>query len=594
MIEKLKLNSESGLEKIKNEIAKLLPGAIKEGKINVAFLQELFDNDIDVEQKFGLSWNGKNDVFKTIQTSTNNTLKPVFDKSINWDNTENLLIEGDNLEVLKLLQKSYYNSIKCIYIDPPYNTGKDFVYKDDFSDSYKNYLKITEQSIDNIMQTTNSESNGRFHSDWLSMMYSRLFLARNLLSKDGFIFISIDDSELFNLKLICDEIFGEENFIANVVRRRRKSQANLAQNIATIHEYILIYSKNQSSVLNKIAGNINESDYKNHDNDPRGPYTTMPCTNKGGAVYSVTTPTGRIIEEEWRFKRETYDKLESENKIIFPRGGEGKPRYKLFLEERKNIGVIPNSWWDNVSSNQEASDELKKLFNDKAVFDYPKPVDLIKLIIELATNDNDIILDFFAGSGSTAQAVLDINKERNKNLKFILVQLPERTDEKSVAYKENYKSISEITLARISKIIKKNNLTDGVRLYRLSDSNFNIWDGDIENYDLSNQLERALNHINSNSTESDILTEVLLKSGFQLTVSIKEIKVSNKKVFSIADGALIVCLDKELTVELIKEIAKLEPARVICLDSGFQEKDDLKTNAIQIMKSHGVDDFRTV
>ena len=444
------------------------------------------------------------------------------------------------------------------------------------------------------MQTTNSESNGRFHSDWLSMMYSRLFLARNLLSKDGFIFISIDDSELFNLKLICDEIFGEENFIANVVRRRRKSQANLAQNIATIHEYILIYSKNQSSVLNKIAGNINESDYKNHDNDPRGPYTTMPCTNKGGAVYSVTTPTGRIIEEEWRFKRETYDKLESENKIIFPRGGEGKPRYKLFLEERKNIGVIPNSWWDSVSSNQEASDELKKLFNDKAVFDYPKPVDLIKLIIELATNDNDIILDFFAGSGSTAQAVLDINKERNKNLKFILVQLPERTDEKSVAYKENYKSISEITLARISKIIQKNNLNDGVRLYRLSDSNFNIWDGDIENYDLSNQLERALNHINSNSTESDILTEVLLKSGFELTVSIKEIKLSNKKVFSIADGALIVCLDKQLTLELIKEIAKLEPARVVCLDSGFQEKDDLKTNAIQIMKSHGVDDFRTV
>jgi adenine-specific DNA-methyltransferase len=594
MIEKLKLDSESGLEKIKNEIEKLLPGTIKEGKINVSFLQELFDNDVDVDQKFGLSWNGKNDVFKTIQTSTNNTLKPVADKSINWDYTQNLLIEGDNLEVLKLLQKSYYSGVKCIYIDPPYNTGKDFVYKDDFSDSYKNYLKITEQSIDNVLQTTNSESNGRFHSDWLSMMYSRLFLARNLLSKDGFIFISIDDSELYNLKLICDEIFGEENFIANVVRRRRKSQANLAQNIATIHEYILIYSKNQSSVLNKIAGNINESDYKNNDNDPRGPYVTMPCTNKGGAIYSVTTPTGRIIEEEWRFKKETYDKLESENKIVFPRGGEGKPRYKLFLEERKNIGVIPNSWWDNVSSNQEASDELKKLFDDKAVFDYPKPVDLIKLIIELATNDNDIILDFFAGSGSTAQAVLDINKERNKNLKFILVQLPERTDEKSVAYKENYKSISEITLARISKIIQKNNLNDGVRLYRLSESNFNIWDGNIDNNDLSNQLEKALNHINSNSTESDILTEILLKSGFELTVSVIEIILSNKKVFSIADGTLIVCLDKEITVELIKEIAKLEPARVVCLDSGFQEKDDLKTNAIQIMKSHGIDDFRTV
>lgn len=407
------------------------------------------------------TWYGKENAIIESMTPSTGTLRPDKESSKNWDDTENLYIEGDNLEVLKLLQKSYFGKVKMIYIDPPYNTGKDFVYKDNFRDNITNYKEITNQ-----ITKSNSDTSGRYHTDWLNMMYPRLKLARNLLSEDGVICISLDDNEIHNLRKICDEIFGEENFIGSIVRRRRKSQANLSKNISVVHEYVLIYSKFKGEVLKGISDDIDTKAYKNPDNDPRGVYVTMPCTNKGGAKYSVKTPSGNIIEEEWRFKKETYDKLLSEDKIVFPRGGEGKPRYKLFLSEKLEQGVIVNSWWDNVSSNQEATAEIKKIFEDKIVFDTPKPVDFIKKLIQISTEKDSTVLDFFSGSSTTADAVMQLNKLDNGNRKFIMIQLPERTDEKSAAYKSGYKDICEIGKDRIrkagDKIVSENKGKEGI------------------------------------------------------------------------------------------------------------------------------------
>jgi adenine-specific DNA-methyltransferase len=435
-----------------SKMKKLFPEIFCEGKIDFAKLRKILGEYIDDnEEKYIFSWNGKGEAIRISQEPSSCTLISAMDESKNWDTTENLYIEGDNLEALKLLQKDYNSRIKMIYIDPPYNTGNDFVYHDDY---------------------------GRYHTDWLNMMYPRLKLARNLLSTKGVIFISIDDCEFADLRKICDEIFGDTNFIGTAVRRRRKSQANLSKNISPIHEYVLIYSRCECEVLNKIHENIDETKYKNPDGDPRGPYVTMPCTNKGGAKYSIKTPAGNVIFEEWRFKKETYEKLLQDDRIVFPRNGEGKPRYKLFLSEKKKNGVIPNTWWDKISSNQEATREIKNLFNGEVIFDTPKPVELIKFILKLGSDKDSIILDFFGGSSTTAHAVMQLNAEDNGNRKYIMVQIPEPTYEKSKANKAGYKNICEIGKERIrlagDKIVKENegkvginNLDIGFKVFKL-------------------------------------------------------------------------------------------------------------------------------
>lgn len=329
--------------------------------------------------------------------------------------SENKIIHGDNLEALKALLPEYEGRIKCIYIDPPYNTGNEnWVYNDNVnSPRIRKWLgQVVGKEAEDLTR----------HDKWLCMMYPRLKLLQKLLSDDGAIFISIDDNEQANLKLICDEIFGSGNFVGNIMWRRRMSQANLSKNIAPIHDFIVCYSKSNSTILNKIIPNINLNDYKNPDNDPRGPYVTMPSTNKGGAVYSITTPTGKTIIDEWRFKEDTYIKLKEDNRLVFPKGGDGKPRYKLFLNEKLKEGVITNTWWDNESSNQEATLDLKSIFSEK-VFDTPKPVKLIQKIISLISDKTSIILDSFAGSGTTAHAVLNLNKQDGGNRKFILVEM---------------------------------------------------------------------------------------------------------------------------------------------------------------------------
>lgn len=396
------------------------------------------------EESYGFSWVGKRHAFEEANQPTTAKLQPVKEQSIDWENTGNVFIEGDNLTVLKILQEKYLGAVKMIYIDPPYNTGGDFVYMDDYRMGVDTYKK-------RIGEQENTELNGRYHSDWCSMIYARLLLAQKLLAEDGVIFISIDDNEQANLRLICDEVFGESNFIAQCVRKRRKSQANLSRNISPIHEYLLIYAKKNGNVLNRLKANIDSREYKNPDDDPRGPYKTMPCTNKGGAVYTITTPTGREITDEWRFKRETYDGLLQDNRIVFPRNGEGKPRYKLFLREKMEEGQLANTWLENLATNQEATREIKAIFEDGVVFDTPKPLGLLKFCLELATDKDSLVLDFFAGSCTTAHAVMQMNAEDGGNRRYIMVQLDEPCKKNSIAYKQGYHTISDIGLERIKR-----------------------------------------------------------------------------------------------------------------------------------------------
>lgn len=393
------------------------------------------------QKKYGLVWEDKPEDAEQRMVNEQPVLVEVPERAIISDDAEapnHILIEGDNLEALTALSYTHAGKIDVIYIDPPYNTGnKDFSYNDTFID----------------------RENGYRHSMWLSFMDKRLEISKNLLSSRGTIFISIDDNELSQLKLLCDEIFGERNFIACPVRRRRKSQANLSKNISTIHEYVLIYRKNIEHELNKVEANLDLDSFKNPDNDPRGPYTTMPCTNRGGTKYSVVTPTGNVIEDEWRFKKQTYDQLFEDNRIVFPRGGKGKPRYKLFLSEKQRGGVIPNSWWDELESNQEGAALLKQILGEDA-FSNPKPVGLITFIEKLSTLKDSAILDFFAGSGTTLHATMQLNAEDGGHRRCILATNNENGICENVTYERNRRVIQGYITPKGEKVpgLTRNNL----------------------------------------------------------------------------------------------------------------------------------------
>lgn len=634
---KLDLKSMNISEDKKNKLKELFPEVFSEDKIDFEKLKLTLGEDVsDSEERFGLQWPGKKDCFKVIQEPSIGTLKPCKEESVNWETTENIFIEGDNLEVLKLLQKSYYGKIKMIYIDPPYNTGGEFIYPDRFQENLDTYLAYTGQVNDEGKKfSTNTETSGRFHTNWLNMMYPRLFLARNLLKNDGVIFISIDDNEYDNLKKVCDEIYGEENFIADIIWQKKFSRANDAAYFSTMHDHILCYSKISKFIdvdncwnINLLSrGNEIPSGYSNPDNDSRGVWTSVVLSAKSGSEnlkYTIINPKGKeCIPPDGRFwsvNKNKFDELVKDNRIWFGKNGDGTPRLKTFLSEVQD-GLRPNTIWfhNEVGHNQEGRQLLKSLFDDKAYFDSPKPIRLIKHILSITSDKSDFItLDFFSGSCSTAHGVLDLNKQDSGKRKFIMVQLPEPCDEKSEAYKAGYKTIADIGKERIRRVINniekeiieeetknhgkleleesklKNKLDLGFKVFKLDRSNFKTWQGDTENNQIENQLEKALFHIDSNSSKEDILTEIIVKSGFELTVKIDSKVLANKEVFSIENDSLIICLDDNLNEEVIKEIAKLEPARVVCLDSGFNQKDELKANAAQILKSHGVEDFRTV
>lgn len=600
VITKLNLNVGNGYQQKLEILQNFLPEIFEDNKLSLSKINEIFSSDTVNNGRFSLMWPGKDDCFKVIQSGTTKTLKPEMEKSMNFENTENVFIEGNNLEVLQLLQKSYYNKIKLVYIDPPYNTGNDFLYNDSFDISRKEFIDNTEEKY-----SSNPKTSGRFHTDWLNMMYPRLFLARNLMKQDGVIAVSIADEEIHHLRCLMDEIFGEENYRNTLLLRRHDKNLNnqfVDKGLKSVNvgaEYVVIYAKSDKFTFAPVYREASESRqntgyWKSFWNDADRP--TM--------RYDILGYTPN--EGQWKWKQETA--LEGVNNYMeFVENFENTMsledywiktgKTKKFIRKRehlsgKNMGVehwIPPS--DGILRSSNWTDVLasESISNLGLNFSSPKNRSFLKELIRFSNvQSNDIVLDFFAGSGSTGHAVYDVNKEDDLEIQFILNQLDEKIED------EEYSNISEITRERLRTVLNNNNLDYGFKSYKLSDSNFKIWDGDTENEELVGMLEKALFHIDTNSSEEDILTEILLKSGFQLTVKIEEITLASKIAFSIADNSLIICLEKDITAELIQEIAKLGPVRVVCLDSGFHGKDDLKTNAVQIMKSYGIDDFRTV
>lgn len=601
------------------KLKEVFPETVTENKVDFKKLKRVLGEEIDEgKERYGMQWPGKSECFKIIQQQSVGTLKPVKEESVNYDETENLFIEGDNLEVLKLLQKSYYGKVKMIYIAPPYNTGNDFVYPDDFSESLETYLKYTGQvDAEGKKFSTNTETSGRFHSKWMNMVYPRLCLAKNLLSKDGVMFISIDDTELINLKSICNEIFGQENFVAQVEWQKRYTRSNNTDRFTSVIDHLLIYSKSPDYMPNLLP-RTEEADerYSNPDNDPRGVWKAMPFFSQAtpkqrpNLTYEIINPnTSEKItpkEKAWRSEKRVFEKYIQENRVWW--GSDGKAKYpsiKRFLSEARE-GMTPTNFWSykEAGSTDDANREIKQLFGSK-IFDTPKPTMLVEMMLKLSTKaeKGHIILDFFAGSASTAHAVFDLNKKDGGNRKFIMVQLPEKSDTLSEAFKAGFKNIADIGKERIRRVIKKikdeqdgqlfkkDGLDLGLKVFKLTTSNFKVWDGSSE--DIKKQLELSVNHIKDGASKEDILYEILLKTSFELTTPIKEIDISSKKVYSIEDGGMLVCLEDDITRDLIDEMVKLEPLRVVCLDSGFKNNDQLKTNAVQIMKTKDIE-FRTV
>ena len=615
-VEKFDLKSHSIAEDKKQELLRLFPEIRTEGgKIDFDRLKLALGETVDVgKERYGMNWPGKADCFKTLQAPSLGTLRPCPEESVNFDTTENLIIEGDNLEVLKLLQKSYLGKVKMIYIDPPYNTGNDFVYPDNYSESLQTYLEYTGQvDAEGKKFGTNTDTDGRFHSNWMNMMYPRLFLARNLLREDGVIVISIDDNEVDNCKKICNEIFGEENFFASLVWQKKDTTANDSQGFSVSHEYVIIYTKLNDRFQRYLIPRTEEQIdvYKNPDNDPRGVWTRGSLIRReGDYTYSVTRPDGTKINppvgSSWRVPTKTYLALEAENRIWWGKGGQGElPFKKIFLAEAGD-GVVPTTWWNYefAGSTRTGKNDLKAIFGDSVPFDTPKPVRLLLRILGIAVGKDDIILDFFAGSGTTAQAILELNGQDSGNRKFILIQIPEPADRKK------FSTIADICKERIrrvaGKLLKANEgkldllgidkKSMGFRVFKLSESNFKYWNSNA-NYDggkFNRQLELHVDHILPDRSQLDLLYELLLKSGFPLTAPVEKISLAGKDVFSVQGGALFICLVRELTLDLIRAMAEKKPERVVCLDEGFAGNDQLKANAVQIFKTKGVARFQTV
>lgn len=638
-IEKLLLNSmdiqDSQIEKLKE----LFPEVFTEGnKIDWDKLKLTLGENVDAgKERFGMNWPGKADCFKTIQQPSIATLVPNREESVDFDNTQNLFIEGDNLEVLKLLQKSYLGKIKMIYIDPPYNTGNDFIYPDNYTENLATYLEYTGQ-VDSQGKkfSTNTETDGRFHSKWMNMMYPRLFLAKNLLSEDGLIFISIDDKEVHNLRNICNEIFGEENFIDPIIWKKRYGGGAKEKFLVALHEYILVYAKNKIQLDNFFIPLEEESIkryYTNKDEKfkTRGGYRTHPLEGmksfdaRENLVFPITTPDGTEVwpKRQWRWGRERVEEALKNNEIEFTKTKNGEwvlsSKQYLYDENGEVRETKPFSIIDDIFT-QHGTNEIVDIFGNAKIFDYPKPSELIIKLIQIGFGscEDGTLLDFFSGSSASAHALLESNKLIKGNRKFICVQLPEPIDKGSDAEKAGFKNIADIGKERIRRVIEgikanqkaKNNQPDslfpeedskmindlGFRVFKLQKSNFRIWDANIlkETSVIQKELDLHTDHISADAKEEAIFYEILIKSGFEPTIPVERIDIGGKQVFSVASGELLICLEKELTLEIIKAIAERKPTRVICLDEGFQNNDQLKTNAVQIMKSKNVVSFRTV
>jgi adenine-specific DNA-methyltransferase len=594
------------------QLRSLFPEAFTEGKIDFEVLKQLLGDAVEErEEKYGLNWHGKRRARQMALTPSTGTLRPCPEESVDWDTTQNLIIEGDNLEVLKLLQKSYAGKVKLIYIDPPYNTGNDFVYPDNFQDNIKNYLELTGQIDGGRKISSNTEASGRFHTDWLNMISPRLKLSWNLLRDDGIIMISIDDHELENLRILCNEIFGEENFLINFAwKRRQMADSRNEDRASTDHEYVVCYRRRSA----RFKGNpIDKEKYSNPDNDPRGDWFSADLTGiankeeRPNLHYRLVNPeTGLGYPPSptrgWSCAPTTMAKLIDEKRIIWPPKPEGRPRSKKFLDEvtRHETGF---SSWLEVGQTTEGTRVIQDLFGEK-VFPFTKPPSLIKTLIDQATEEKDgIILDFFAGSGTTGHAVIDLNKQDGGSRKYILVQLPEPTG------RIDFKTISDITKERLRRAAKKikdeNPLFPGdlgFRVFKLDTSNIRAWAPDRDN--LEQTLLDHAEHVVAGRSEQDILYELLLKLGLDLTVPIEQKTIAGKTVHSIGGGALLVCLSDSIDRDSVEPLAQgiigwhkeLKPAvdtRIVFRDSAFAD-DVAKTNLAAILQQHGLDDVRSL
>jgi len=596
MIKKLDMKTADKVDSNIEQIAQLFPNVMSEGKVDFELLKQMLsDSVLDCDdERYRLDWVGKKESLLKANSSINKTLRPCKEESVDFDTTENLYIEGDNFEVLKLLQESYLNKVKMIYIDPPYNTGKDFVYKDNFTQSkadYEDEIGLRDEDDNKLFK--NTDSNGRFHSDWLSMMYERLLVSRDLLKDDGVIFISIDDNEVHNLRKLCDEVFGEGNFIASVVWKRKRGRDNSAKWFSKSHEYLLVYSKNKSEFKTNYL-ELDESTkkaYKNPDNDPRGIYRMLAVWARGtqsGVKYNFTDKDNNYFPERlWLFSKENLIKMDKDDKLIIK--GDNIYR-KLFIYENK--GKIPETIWDNTSNAANAADEIKSLFKN-ILFDTPKPIPYIEEIFKIATNKNDLILDFFSGSATTAHAVMQLNAEDGGNRKHICVQIPELTDEKSEAYKAGYKNICEIGKERIRRAGKKilednesskepkdlSNLDIGFRVLKIDSSNMK--DVHFHPNKLSQDLFAELeSNIKEDRDNLDLLFGVMLDLGVELSLKITPKIVDSKTIYILENKELVACFEDNISLEVIEEIKNQSPYKIVLKDECFESDKD-KINAVE-------------
>lgn len=635
-----------------SKLAELFPEIVADGKLNLDTLKTILDVDVeDGHERFGLTWPGKREAIRAAQTPTTATLMPDKQNSVDWDNTQNVFIEGDNLEVLKILQKHYYGKIKMIYIDPPYNTGNDFVYTDNYADSIGNYLKITGQTDDGGKLSTNSESDGRFHSNWLNMMYPRLKLARNLLTQDGVIFISIDDNEQAALKTLCDQIFGENNYVNTFAWVSNPKGRQISANGAAItKEYILCYARDRRyapefDVRVSLVKPLMPETYKGFDyavqSDEIGPFVIKNELYNSNSKFNEETRPSLVFDiyydpssgevrtadisdahlhpgfvkispkknnngthefHAYRWSREKISKEASE--LFFREADDGE--WRVYTKVRSVDQTILKDTITGLTTTTGA-DDLDRVGIPKAYFDHPKPVKLIQVLLEAAAvKSGDIVMDFFAGSASTAQAVLAANLETGDHRSCILIQLPEATDAQSDAHKAGYDTVSSLSRERISLAGKKilededmkldsraDALDKGFRAYKLVDTNFTKWKADsgLSEGELVNLFTNMSDSTNDDARPEALLTEVLLKLGFSLSESIETVNVDGLEVFSVADGLVMAYLDEHSTPTLdqLRTLVATEPERLVILEDAFKGNDELKTNLVQECRTHNVE-----
>lgn len=632
---------QSNLDKLRS----VFPECVSEGKLNIDKLLSLCGEYIDNDfEKYKFEWKGKADCLRLAQKRSTGTLRPCPEESVDWDTTQNLYIEGDNLEVLKLLQTAYYRKVKMIYIDPPYNTGNDFVYADNFADPMARYKEVTQQTT-----KSNPETMGRYHTNWLNMMYPRLRLAANLLRDDGVIFISIDDNEVTNLRKVCDEVFGEENFVDTIIWEKRYSPQNAVQWFSESHDFIIVYAKRKDLWYPNLLDRTEEMNarYKNPDNDPRGDWKPTDATAQGGhgtdsQFYILKAPNGKEHHLPsgrcWVYTEKVMQQMIADNRVWFGTDGNNVPAIKRFLTDVKQGTACQTIWgYKDVGHSQEGKKEIKSLF-ESTPFDTPKPTRLLDRIVRISTqkNDNDIILDFFSGSATTAHAVMQLNAEDGGNRRFILVQLPELCDEKSEAYKAGYKNICEIGKERIRRAGKKiaetiyedkfaikiggqtvaslasaveiiqpkeeavqqiqeklKGLDVGFKVFKLDTSNLETWDATpIENEQLDllyQRMNSMIHRVKPERTDLDMIYEIMLKLGVPLTYSVTPFSINNKTVYGVGDDCLLlVCLAENVQPEDVERMTEYAPAKIIISRDSFAD-DTAMANAYYILRDHGIE-----